>query len=149
MHNFVRQKSYHRAFRPTKAVLECDAVQNEVEPSNSGTLARSLFLSPSLSGLSHENQWPVRALNESEPLLTINSDCRRCRCRSGMLPLQKERMDGRPDHGQPAGRRARAAVFQHFPCIMLSTSSQQIVRQVPDDYAAHASHGFLALWSAY
>ena len=39
-------------------------------------------LSPCLSGLSHENQWPVRALNESEPLLTINSDCR-CRfCRS-------------------------------------------------------------------
>ena len=34
-------------------------------------------LSLPLSGLSHENQWPVRALNESEPLLTINSDCRR------------------------------------------------------------------------
>ena len=42
-------------------------------------------LSPCLSGLSHENQWPVRALNESEPLLTINSDCRRRIRRSALL----------------------------------------------------------------
>ena len=44
--------------------------------------------------------------------------------------------DGPWPASRRASERARAAVFQHFPCIMLSTSSLQIVRQVLHDHAA-------------
>ena len=97
-------------------------------------------LSPCLSGLSHENQWPVRALNESEPLLTINSDCR-CRfCRSvrdAASAKTGEWMDGRIE---------RAAVFHHFPCIMPPSThltNCSYVRHIQ----VHAYAGLISFWS--